>query len=222
MQSRHLRRGLFITFEGGEGSGKTTLQQKLVSHLSSIGYSLLSTRAPGGTALGVSIREILLYKKKIDLCKQAELFLFLADRAQHVEEVIVPALKEKKIILCDRFNDSTIAYQGGARGVDLLFIEQLCAFAVRDLSPDLTIYLDIDPKEGLRRAQAAIVTHAKSSYDRLEQEHLEFHERVRETYLMLAKKFPKRICVVDASQSVEQVFVDTLKLITSYIQEVVC
>lgn len=222
MQNRRLQRGLFFTFEGGEGSGKTTLQQKLSSYLTSLEYSVVNTRAPGGTALGASVRDILLYKEKIQLCKQAELFLFLADRAQHVEEVIGPALEQKKIVLCDRFNDSTIAYQGGARNGDLSFIEQLCAFAVHGLTPDLTLYLDIDPKHGLKRAKEAIVTHAKSSYDRLEQEKIDFHERVRNTYLALAKKWPQRIHVVDATQSPEQVLSDALKKILPKVEEELC
>jgi dTMP kinase len=222
VQSRRLQRGLFFTFEGGEGSGKTTLQQKLSSYLTSLEYSVVNTRAPGGTALGAAVRDILLYKEKIQLCKQAELFLFLADRAQHVEEVIGPALEQKKIVLCDRFNDSTIAYQGGARHGDLSFIEQLCSFAVHDLIPDLTLYLDIDPQQGLKRAKQAIVTHAKSSYDRLEQEKIDFHERVRHAYLALAKKWPQRIHVVEATQSADQVFSDALTKILAHIEEESC
>lgn len=215
MQSKHLHRGLFFTFEGGEGSGKTTLQQKLSHHLSSLGYAVTNTRAPGGTTLGVSIRDILLYKEKVLLCKRAELFLFLADRAQHVEEIITPALQEKQVVLCDRFNDSTVAYQGGAREEDIAFIEELCNFAVHNLVPDLTFYLDIDPQKGLQRAQEAIVTHAKSSYDRLEQEKIEFHTRVRQTYLALAKKYSKRIYVIDASQPSDVVFKEALDTVMS-------
>lgn len=222
MQSKTLKEGLFFTFEGGEGSGKTTLQARLLDHLNSLGYGILSTRAPGGTPLGASIRELLLHKEKIHLSKQSELFLFLADRAQHVEEVIVPALKEKKIILCDRFNDSTIAYQGAARGGDTSFIETLCAFTVGNLTPHLTFYLDIDPVLGLKRAQEAIVKDGKASYDRLEKEKLEFHEKVRRAYLALSKKYSERIIVVDASQPLDTVFNVVLEDVVTSIDKSLC
>ena len=218
MQSKSLKQGLFFTFEGGEGSGKTTLQEKLSTHLSALGYPILRTRAPGGTPLGASIRELLLYKEKLQLSKQAELFLFLADRAQQVEEVLLPALQEKKIILCDRFNDSTVAYQGAARGGDSSFIETLCAFTVGNLTPNLTFYLDVDPSIGLKRAQDAIVKDGKSSYDRLEKEQLEFHEKVRKGYLALSKKHPKRMFVIDATGTPDSVF----KIALAKIEEALC
>lgn len=222
MQNRSLKRGLFFTFEGGEGSGKTTLQEKLSTHLHSLGYIILSTRAPGGTSLGASIRDLLLYKEKIQLSKQAELFLFLADRAQQVEEVLLPAIHQKKIILCDRFNDSTVAYQGAARGGDSIFIEKLCAFTVGNLTPDLTFYLDIDPIVGLKRAQEAVIKDGKSSYDRLEKEKIEFHEKVRKGYLTLAANHSERMIVVDASKSLEAVFKTVLEKILAKLQEVLC
>lgn len=222
MQNKSLKQGLFFTFEGGEGSGKTTLQERLSTYLRSLGYTILSTRAPGGTPLGASIRELLLYKEKIQLSKQAELFLFLADRAQHVEEILLPAIKEKKIILCDRFNDSTIAYQGAARSGDTTFIETLCAFTVGNLTPALTFYLDIDPALGLKRAQDAIVKDGKASYDRLEKEKITFHEKVRKAYLALSKKYSERIVVVDARESLESVFNLVLAKILAKIEEGLC
>ena len=207
--------GVFITLEGGDGSGKTTLQQKLSSHLSSLGYVIVVTRAPGGTPLGASIRDILLHKTKIALCARAELLLFLADRAQHVEEVIVPALHKKQIVLCDRFNDSTIAYQGGAREEDLEKIGSLCRFASVDVEPHLTFYLDVDPKLGLERA-----LRIKSASDRLEGEALAFHQKVRAAYLALAKKYPQRIHVLDGSVSPERVFAKAVDILSSYLAKV--
>ncbi len=219
---KHLKRGLFFTFEGGEGSGKTTLQERLSKHLNTLGYVTLSTRAPGGTALGSSIRELLLHKKELLLSKQAELFLFLADRAQQVEEILLPALEKGHIILSDRFNDSTFAYQGVARGGDIAFIEKLCDYTVGGLLPDLTFYLDIDPKIGLQRAKEAIIRSGKAAYDRLEKEHVQFHEKVREGYLMLTKQYPHRVILIDASHSVESVFNEVLEKIQEKLQEVVC
>lgn len=211
--SKPIEQGLFLTLEGGDGSGKTSLQSSLSSYLSSLGYPVVTTRAPGGTLLGGAIREILLHKTKIPLCKRAELFLFLADRSQHVKEIILPALHQKKLVLCDRFNDSTIAYQGGAREIDLSQIAKLCHFAVEGLEPHLTFYLDLDPEEGLRRAQGI-----KSSQDRLEQEALEFHRKVRTTYLDLAREHPSRIYVIDAMQSQEEVFQEVCRKLLSYLE----
>jgi dTMP kinase len=218
-ESNHLSKGLFITFEGGEGSGKTTVQQKLLTHLQSKGFASVSTRAPGGTPLGLSIRELLLHQKNQFLSKKAELFLFLADRAQHVAELILPALQEKKIVLCDRFNDSTLAYQGAARYGNLEFIELLCSYVTESLIPDLTFYLDVDPIVGLKRARQAIVKQGKADYDRLENEALEFHQRVRESYLHIAQKHPKRFVVIDTHRPIEEVYEIALSSIKHLIKE---
>lgn len=213
-----MHKPLFITFEGGEGSGKTTLLKKMQAALEARGYLTLATRAPGGTALGAEIRELLLHKKTDHLCKKAELFLFVADRAQHTQEVILPALKEGKIVLCDRFNDSTIAYQGAARHADLVFVEDLCNYAVSGLEPHLTFYLDIEPLEGLQRAKKAITKDGKASYDRMESEALEFHKLVRECYLEIAKQNPTRFIVIDASFSQEKVFDRAMDELSNWIQ----
>lgn len=215
----HLKKGFFITFEGGEGSGKTTLQHKLFSHLQGKGYATLSTRAPGGTSLGVSIRDLLLHQKNQFLSKKAELFLFLADRAQHVAELILPALEDKKIVLCDRFNDSTLAYQGAARHGDLEFIELLCSYVTEKLVPDLTLYLDVDPLVGLKRARQAIAKQGKADYDRLENETLAFHQRVRASYLNIADRHPKRFIVIDSHQHIDEVFSIALQSVEHLIQE---
>ncbi len=200
--------GRFVTFEGGEGAGKTTLVAALYPLLEARGEKVLMTRAPGGTALGASLRSLLLHKDHALLSSRAELFLFLADRAQHVEEVIIPALKAGALVLCDRFNDSTIAYQGGARNFDVAFLENLCAFASQDLEPSLTFYLDIDPHEGAVRAAGR-----GQIPDRMEKEQLNVHERIRAIYLDLAKKYPHRIHVLDALKPVSALVDEALQWI---------
>ncbi|MCH9630628.1 MAG: Thymidylate kinase [Chlamydiia bacterium] len=215
--------GLFLTLEGGEGSGKTTLSQKLYDHLIGKGCSVLLTRAPGGTELGKSIREILLHKESIELNKFSELLLFLADRAQHVHEVIMPALNKGQIVLCDRFNDSTIAYQGAARdSFSPTYVEELCLFATENLVPDLTFYLDLDPKVGLKRANDAILKDGKNSYDRLEKEELVFHKKVRDGYLSLAKKYSDRIVTIDAETAQDKVFQEVAEITDKKLLEVSC
>lgn len=198
---------MFISFEGGEGVGKTTLMERFYRELLSQGKKVLKTRAPGGTAVGNLIREIVLHKKSSFLSGHAELFLFLADRAQHVEEIIKPALASHTIVLCDRFNDSTVAYQGGARGFGEEWVRKLCAFATQELQPDLTFYLDLDPQEGLLRMR-------NRTKDRIEEESLKFHENIRRVYLQIAEKEPGRFHVLDASQSSEQVYVQAVALMT--------
>jgi dTMP kinase len=200
---------VFISFEGGEGAGKTTLIQKIHQHLTHLGRQVLLTRAPGGTMTGDVIRHLLLHHDEKDISLRTELFLFLADRAQLVQEIILPALKEKKIVLCDRFNDSTIAYQGGARGFDPLWIQKLCLFATQDLQPNCTLYLDIDPHEGLSRV--------KRSKDRIEKEDLSFHEKIRSVYLTIAKNEPNRFHILDGSRSPDEVFQHALQLLSLYL-----
>jgi len=192
---------LFITFEGGEGAGKTTLIQRIYDEFEKRGKKAMKTRAPGGTITGNLVRDILLHKD--GLCPRAELLLFLADRSQHVDEVILPALKKGIVVLCDRFNDSTMAYQGGARGFDPEWVQKLCSFATQNLQPDLTLYLDLDPQEGLKRV------HHRTK-DRIEAESLSFHQKIREAYLAIAKKEPKRFHILNASQSPDDVFAQAL------------
>lgn len=195
---------MFITIEGGEGTGKSTLTKSLCKYLvEEKGFFVMNTFEPGATSLGKEIRQILLHKKEMVISKRAELLLFLADRAHHVEVVIKPALRENIVVICDRFTDSSIAYQGAARGVTNL--ENVCLFATDNLIPDLTFFLDVDPKIGLARI--------KGEKDRLEQEVIEFHERVRMSYLELARKHKERIYTLDASQSPEKVFEDAIKIL---------
>jgi dTMP kinase len=188
-----------ITFEGGEGAGKTTLIEKLFTYLTSLGVAVIKTREPGGTRLGKSIRDLLLHRSDFSIKARAELFLFLADRAQHVEEVIRPALNKGTIVLCDRFNDSSLAYQAGARHLNLKTLRELCQFAVDGLEPALTFYLDIDPTLARQRL-------APSSIDRIESENGRFHEEVRAAFLRIAAEEPQRIKLIDATASPESVF----------------
>lgn len=198
-----MKKSLFITFEGGEGAGKTTLIDSLASELSSKGCSFIKTREPGGTPLGEKIRHLLL--EPYPLSAYAELSLFLASRAQHIQEVIRPALQEQKIVLCDRFNDSTIAYQGAARDLGPEKVAQFCAFISQNLEPDLTFYLDLDPKIGFSRIE-------KRSKDRIETEALSFHQKIREAFHKLAKQHPHRLHILDASQAPSKVFADAKAL----------
>lgn len=190
-----MKRGLFVTFEGGEGAGKSTLAASLRDALKAEGHPVLFTREPGGTPFGEELRNLLLHHKS-KVFDKAELFLFLSSRIQHIEEAIKPALAAGMIVLCDRFNDSTIAYQGSARGLGIDYVAQACALACGTFTPDLTFLVDIDPKVGLartnRRRQGAAV-------DRLEGEALSFHEKVRDGYLQLAKQAPDRILILDGT-----------------------
>jgi len=202
---------VLISFEGGEGAGKSTLIQKIYDDLNAQGQDVLLTRAPGGTMTGELIRHLLLHHDEKDISPRCELFLFLADRAQHVQEVILPALQQKRIVLCDRFNDSTVAYQGGARGFDLDWIRKLCLFATQNLEPDITLYLDIDPEEALKRVNR--------SKDRIEKEALEFHKKIRGAYLEIAKKDPKRFHIIDAARNPDDVFTETLAVLAAHRQQ---
>lgn len=198
-------KGLFITFEGPEGSGKSTHSRRLLEELLSGGYSAVHTHEPGGTLLGRRVRDVLLEKEDISLSEKAELFLFEADRSQHVLEVIRPALEEGKIVLSDRFNTATFAYQGYGLGMDMEFIERIDKEATAGLKPDLTILLDLDVETGLLRAGR------EHALDRMEKRSRSFHEKVREGYLALAKKDPERIKVIKVQDEVN----DTYELIKS-------
>jgi dTMP kinase len=192
------QRGLLITFEGGEGAGKTTLIERLFADLSERGLPVVQTRAPGGTQIGTQLRELVLHSKGFPIDPRCELFLFLADRSQHVQEVILPALEAGSIVLCDRFNDSTLAYQSGARGFPEESVRDFCRFACQGLEPDLTFYLDLDPRIGFERA--------KRMKDRIEAETLAFHDAIRRSFQSLVAKEPKRCRLLDASQSAESVY----------------
>lgn len=196
--------GAFVTFEGGEGSGKTTQLKLLANHLRAPGNEVVETRDPGGTTIGKEIRTLLLSPESAPMSVAAELLLYEASRAQLVREVIAPALARGAIVLCDRFTDSTLAYQGFGRGLDLNLIRELNQFATEGLAPDLTVLLDLDPAIGLLRCARSASTEP-SSRDRIEAEPLRFHQRVREGYLALARGEPERIRVIDARLSVAEI-----------------
>lgn len=204
-----------ISFEGGDGSGKTTQLKLLEKYLSAHGKNCLCTREPGGTALGEMIRQLLLEAGKEEISSPTELFLYLADRAQHVQEVIRPALASGTIVLCDRFTDSTLAYQGYGRGVDLDILRRLNEVASPGVTPDLTFLLDCPVEVGLPRTAQRIVnqTSGKRREDRFEREKIEFHERVRAGFLELARAEPKRIVILDASRALQEVHEEIRKIV---------
>ena len=183
--------GLFITFEGGEGCGKSTQSRLLLKKLEQRNIPVVLTHEPGGTALGNELRKTLKRKRDSSISPQAELFLLAASRAQLVADLIRPALEEGKVVLCDRFTHSTMVYQGYGRGLDFTAIKMVNNMATRNLNPDLIILLDISPEQGLARKQ--------SLKDRFELEDLSFHRRVREGYLKIAAAEPDRWLVIDAS-----------------------
>ena len=193
--------GLFITFEGGEGCGKSTQIAALKARLEAMGKTVVQTREPGGTALGESVRSLLQHDDAGQgMSPEAELLLFAASRAQHVRELIAPAIAQGQIVLCDRFQDSTTVYQGVARAIDSKKVETINQFAIGDTKPDLTILIDLPPEIGLARVHAR----SDGQLDRMENEAIEFFQAVRQGYLDLAKSEPKRFLVLDGSQSVEE------------------
>ncbi len=199
------KKGLFISFEGVEGAGKTTLIKKLVGFFTDKKQDIFLTREPGGSELGKKLRAIILNAEE-KIYPSAELFLFLADRAQHVEECIKPALKAGKIVLCDRFIDSTLAYQGYGRGMDIEQLIMLNTLATNGLEPDLTLLLDLPPQMGLERAKTRnIAQNLTIDEGRFEAEALQFHQKIREGFLTLAKQ-KKRFFVINAEQNAEEVF----------------
>ena len=187
---------LFITFEGIEGCGKTTQIGHLTSFLKRTQRPFLLTREPGGTEVGEKIRQILLSSENAGIEPMAELFLYAAARVQHLQQVIFPALREERIVLCDRFMDATMAYQGYGRRLDPVWIAAIHRHAMEDARPDLTFLLDLPVEEGLKRAQKRIESQTVKE-DRFEKEDIEFHQRVREGYLHLARQEPQRIIILD-------------------------
>lgn len=191
---------MFITLEGIEGSGKTTQIQIIADWLRMAGCDCLTTREPGGTPIGGQIRSVLLHPQNSNLAPTAELLLYMADRVQHLETVVRPALAAGRVVVCDRYFDATLVYQGYARGLDREMIRQLHRLVCSGLTPDLTLLLDLDPEAGLARAWQRIdadAAHAEES--RFEKERLAFHQRVRAGYLDLARREPRRFVIIDAA-----------------------
>jgi dTMP kinase len=203
MQKRYP--GFFVTLEGPEGAGKTTQLKLLSKLLDAAGHRHIVTRDPGGTSLGRQIRRILL-NPDTPVVPVCELLLYEADRSQHVQELILPALEDGMLVLCDRYIDSTIAYQGYARGIDFALIDQLNLIATGGLMPELTILFDIDSAEGLARLHP-------SGHDRLEREAIEFHHKVRNGYLELAQRDPNRWRTLDASRAMSAVQEDLRRIL---------
>jgi len=194
------RKGKFITFEGGEGCGKSTHIKRLAARLRQGGYPLFVAREPGGTEVGEQIRHILQYSQQsVAMFPETELLLFCASRAQLVREIIRPALDDGHIVICDRFFDSTSVYQGVGRKLDPRAVAATNNFAIGDCRPDLTLVIDLDPRVGLERARG------RELFDRMENASLDFYDRVRHGYLDLAKREPQRVKIVDGGQSVDVV-----------------
>ncbi|MFB9758733.1 dTMP kinase [Ectobacillus funiculus] len=202
-------KGMFITLEGPEGSGKSTLITKLSPLLQERGYKVMVTREPGGIAIAEDIRAILHNKEYTMMDARTEALLFTAARRQHLAEKVIPALREGYIVICDRFVDSSLAYQGYARGLGVEQIWNMNQFAIEDCMPQLTVYLDIEPSVGLER----IYQDHNREINRLDLESISFHERVREGYVQLAERFKNRIVTVDAHQPAGIVLEKVLQLI---------
>jgi len=199
---------MFITFEGPEGSGKSSLIPKLSKTLNEAGFEVVQTREPGGTAIGDQIRDTLLSLKNEEMHPVTETLLFQASRAQHVNQVIKPAIVKGKVVLCDRYADSTMAYQGYGHQRDLKTISQLIAYATSNLKPGLTILLDLDVEMGLKRRSGD-----SGSWNRLDAKEVAFHKRVRAGYLEMAASEPERWAIVDASRPLDVVLKDVCKIV---------
>lgn len=206
---------MFITLEGIEGSGKTTQARYMVKFLQSRGHDCVMTREPGGTRIGEKIRAILLDPESKDMDPLGELLLYAADRAQHIKELVNPFLSAGKTVLCDRFYDATVAYQGFARGLDIELINKLHEFILKDLKPDITFLLDLPPKVGLLRAWRQIKNGTRTGIEtRFEEEKLPFHEKVRSGYLEIARVEPDRFRVIDASRDKYHVRDEIIKILS--------
>lgn len=201
-----MKKGRLISFEGLDGAGKSTQMSMLARWLDEQHMPFIYTREPGGTPLGIEIRQLLLNRPDLDIGALAEAFLFQADRAQHFATLVIPALKEGKLVLTDRCYDASIAYQGYARGVDISLIEQLSLLATQGYKPDLTILLDLDPSEVHRRTDIAHdLSGKREGQTRFDAEADAFHKRVQEGFRALAQANPERIKVVDASRTPEEI-----------------
>jgi dTMP kinase len=208
---------MFISFEGIEGSGKTTQIQHAVEFFKGKGVACTATREPGGTEIGRKIREILLDPSQGKMDPMTELLLYTADRAQHLKEIVIPDLKNNRVVLCDRYFDATIVYQGYARGIDIQIIKGLHELLCDNFKPDRTILLDLTPKIGLSRAWKQLDEGSRTENEsRFELEKLSFHEKVRNGYLALSRQEPNRFCVIDAGREetvVKEAICDVLSAI---------
>ena len=208
----------FITFEGIEGSGKTTQLDLLADRLTQNSYKVLQTREPGGCPIADQIRGILLHPNNAAMDSRTELLLYAAARAQHIEQIVRPALTSGKVVLCDRFTDATLAYQGHGRGLDRQLILQLNQLATGDCHPDLTLLFDLPVETGLRRAKQREIEQQDFTEGRFEREHLDFHQRIRDGYLALATADPERFKIVDASLSPAEVREQVTSIVETFLQ----
>lgn len=206
---------LFITFEGPEGAGKTTVMNEIVNRLINKGKSVVHTREPGGIRISEAIRKVILENTFTEMDKKTEALLYAAARRQHLVEKILPALTENKMVLCDRFIDSSLAYQGYARGIGINEVMQINQFAIDHKMPDLTIFFDVPPTIGLER----IHSNTTREINRLDQETIEFHQKVYTGYQILIDKYPERIITVDATQQISNVIDAVWQIIERYLNE---
>ena len=209
-------KGILITFEGMEGSGKSTHCERLCAYLAKKGFEVVHVHEPGGTRMGEQLRDILLSDGNDDMVDRAELFLFMASRSQIVEKVIRPALNSGKVVVCDRYIDSTVAYQGYGRRLDEKFIRSLNKFAVGDVEPDLTIVLDVESPIALKRAKKR---QGGKKLDRIEKSRLSFHQRVREGYLAVARIDSERVRIVDVDRDIKKTERAVKKCVDNFLQK---
>ena len=207
--------GKFITIEGPEGSGKTTLAKKIVEELTSLGYKVMYTREPGGVMIAEKIRDIILDVNNTNLDARSEALLYAASRRQHLVEKVIPALKEDFIVICDRFIDSSLAYQGYARDLGIEEVYDINMFAIDQYWPDLTILLDIDPEVGLQR----IMKNRQNEVNRLDLEDIAFHQKVHKGYQIIKEKYADRITLVDGNNTPDVVFKKTIQIIKGILNE---
>lgn len=207
--------GLFITIEGAEGSGKTTVAKQITEKLQKEGYKVVYTREPGGVEIAEKIRDIILDVNNTKLDPRSEALLYAASRRQHLVEKVEPALEQGYVVICDRFLDSSLAYQGHARNLGIDEVFEINMFAINKRLPDATILLDIDPQEGLKR----IANNRSGEINRLDLEQLSFHQKVHEGYEILKTKYAKRFIIVDGNQSKEKVFQDVYNIVLKKIEE---
>ena len=210
-----MSKGIFITVEGPEGAGKTTVIQNSKEQLTALGYDVMLTREPGGIDIAEKIREIILNPSHTAMDSRTEALLYAAARRQHLVEKVLPALEEGKVVLCDRFIDSSLAYQGHARGLGIDEVWSINQFAISDRMPDCTLFFNIDPVAGMKR----IALNEGREVNRLDLEGMSFHEKVYEGYQLLLERFPDRIQVIDASQPIKEVEEEVLKVITALMKQ---
>lgn len=207
-------KGHFITLEGGEGAGKTTILPSLASSLEAKGYDVLVTREPGGIEIAEKIRHIILDAAHTKMDARTEALLYAAARRQHLTEKVLPALNQGKLVLCDRFIDSSLAYQGYAREIGMDDVMMINQFAIQECMPDLTLLFNIKPKEGMKR-----ISTNKREQNRLDMENIRFHEKVYDAYQILVERYPDRIQTIDAHSPIDKVTETALQTMTGYLQK---